>query len=142
MTTLRSAILLLSFAITAPASGQDKGIYATEFYYINPKGEQVRGGSAIGAEFVINDFPLDCGGNKKGKFSFSRPAPNTLIFKCTCILDFIEHPRTKPETVTFVHTFKDRDGKAVLVSISSRNGLQMTPEGIEQAVNELGNLNR
>ena len=72
----------------------------------------------------------------------SRGRKDTLIFKCTRTLDFIEHPRTKPETVTFTHVFKAKGGRVLLESISSRNGLKMTPQGIEQVVNELGNLNR
>jgi hypothetical protein len=135
---MRAVVLLVSLAFTSSAFGQGKGIYADNFDYYNAKGELVSSNSIL-----INDFALDCGGSKKGKFSFSRPAKDTLIFKCTYTLDFIEHPRTKPETVTFVHTFKDKgDGHALLESVTIRNGLKMTPEGIEQAVNELGNVNR
>lgn len=133
---MRTAALLLSLAFTAPAFGQGKGIYAADFDYYNDKGELTNSGDAI-----IQDFAHDCA-SAKGKGNFSRPSKDTLIFKCTRTLDFIEHPRTKPETVTFTHTFKDKGGRAVLESITSRNGLLMTPQGIEQVVNELGNLNR
>lgn len=129
-------VLLFSLAFAFSASGQGKGIYADAFDYFNAKGELVQSG------YVINDFAIDCNA-AKGRGGFSRPAKDTLVFKCTRTLDFIEHPRTKPETVTFTHTFKDKGGgRVVLESISSRNGLQMTPQGIEQAVSELGNNNR
>lgn len=127
---MRTAVLLLSLALTAPAFGQGKGIYAAEFDYYNAKGQLVT------SQSIIHDFAHECAA-AKGKGNFSRPAKDTLIFKCTRTLDFIEHPRTTPETVTFVHTFKDRAGRALLESITSRNGLKMTPQGIEQIVNEL-----
>jgi len=131
-TSLRSSVK------TAPAPADnyvhDKGIYAADFDYYNAQGQLVT------APYVINDFAIECAW-AKGKGSFSRPVKDTLIFKCTRTLDFIEHPRTKPETVTFVHTFKDRHGRAVLESITSRNGLKMTPQGVEQVVKELGKPN-
>lgn len=132
---MRTVVLLFSLALTASAFGQGKGIYADAFDYFNAKGELVQ------SDYLINDFALDCSA-AKGRGSFSRPAKDTLIFKCTRTLDFIEHPRTKPETVTFTHVFKDKGDRVLLESISSRNGLLMTPQGIEQVVNELGKLNQ
>lgn len=129
---MRTAIIFFSLAFTTPAFGQGKGIYAADFDYYNAKGELVQSG------YVINDFAIGCGA-VKGRGSFSQPAKDVLIFKCTRTLDFIEHPRTKPETVTFTHVFKDKGDRVLLESISSRNGLRMTPQGIEQAVNELSN---
>lgn len=112
---MRTAVLLLSLAFAAPAFGQGKRIYADAFDYFSAKGELVQ------SDYVINDFAIDCA-TAKGKGSFSRPAKDTLIFKCTRTLDFIEHPRTKPETVTFTHVFKDKGDRVLLESINSRNG--------------------
>lgn len=84
----------------------------------------------------IRDFHADCAQAKGTTFTQTIDADH-IRFSCKRTLDFIEHPATRPDTVTFHFLFKDDGNLILLERVNVNDRPQLRASDVESLIESL-----